>query len=333
MLTGRTTRQFAVLALGACVCSSALADDLAECRRATLSKQYVAACDRIISGGGGDRERALAYRYRGDARVAAGATTEAINDYSEAIRLQPANALALGGRARAFVVGREYTAAERDYSDALKQAPNSAWLYLERGHVRLVAGNTAGAIADLNNAITLEPGNARAYNNRGLVHRRAGNLDQAHSDYTRAIQLNPIYATAYANRGYLEAARGRNKAAAADLQTALLLDRSLTSASAALAKLGVKDDLGQESEQRVQAGKAIVEANCSGCHAVGSTGASPNPKAPEFRALQKRHPLLALREPLTRGIAAPHDQMPKFALSEAQVDSIVAYINSLGPEQ
>ena len=43
------------------------------------------------------------------------------------------------------------------------------------------------------------------------------------------------------------------------------------------------------------------------------------------------HPLLALREPLSRGIAAPHDQMPKFALTEPEIDRIIAYINSLAP--
>ena len=51
--------------------------------------------------------------------------------------------------------------------------------------------------------------------------------------------------------------------------------------------------------------------------------------APAFRVLQQRHPVLTLREPLSRGIAAPHDEMPKFALADADVDKIVAYINSL----
>jgi mono/diheme cytochrome c family protein len=54
-----------------------------------------------------------------------------------------------------------------------------------------------------------------------------------------------------------------------------------------------------------------------------------NKKAPEFRNLHARHPNLALREPLSRGIAAPHDEMPKFALSGPQIDTIIAYINSL----
>ena len=45
--------------------------------------------------------------------------------------------------------------------------------------------------------------------------------------------------------------------------------------------------------------------------------------------MQQRHPILALREPLTRGIAAPHDEMPNFALGEAEVDKLIAYINTL----
>ena len=47
--------------------------------------------------------------------------------------------------------------------------------------------------------------------------------------------------------------------------------------------------------------------------------------------MQQRHPILALREPLSRGIAAPHDEMPKFKLADADIDKIVAYINSLPP--
>ena len=44
-----------------------------------------------------------------------------------------------------------------------------------------------------------------------------------------------------------------------------------------------------------------------------------------------RHPIQALREPLTRGIARPHDEMPRFQLSDDETDTIIAYINSLNP--
>lgn len=311
---------------------AATADTVADCRRAAQSKDFIRACDQLI----GDtrvraEERALAYRYRGEARMAAGASADAIMDFSEAILLQPTNMLALAGRGRARLIGRDYDGAIEDYSAAIKLAPDTAWLLIERGHVHLVREDTAAAIGDLNAALAREPKNARAFNNRGLAHRRAGNLDQALADYTSAIGINPVYAVAYANRGYAEVARGQRDRAISDLQTALLIDPSLAAATQALKALGVSSPTGQEARGRIEAGLKLVEANCSACHAIGSVGNSPNPRAPEFRSLHRRHPLIALREPLTRGIAAPHEEMPKFTLTERQVDSIVAYINSLAP--
>jgi mono/diheme cytochrome c family protein len=96
-----------------------------------------------------------------------------------------------------------------------------------------------------------------------------------------------------------------------------------------LRRLGAPETLLAQAEAHVQHGKSLVEKNCSPCHAVGISGESPNKKAPPFRSLHARHPSLALREPLSRGIAAPHDEMPRFTLSGPEIDSIVAYINSL----
>ena len=83
----------------------------------------------------------------------------------------------------------------------------------------------------------------------------------------------------------------------------------------------------------ISEGKPLVEQHCSRCHAVGSQGESANVKAPPFRTLHRRHPVMALREPLTRGITAPHDEMPKFALADAEIDRMVAFINSLAPRR
>ena len=143
--------------------------------------------------------------------------------------------------------------------------------------------------------------------------------------------INPIYALAYNNRGYVYEAQGKKDDAIADFQIALLLDPSLIGAKDGLKRLGAPPAMVEESERRVREGKALVEQNCAICHATGAKGASPNKKAPEFRNLHARHAILALREPLSRGIAAPHDEMPKFALTAAQIDTIVAYINSLTP--
>jgi mono/diheme cytochrome c family protein len=145
--------------------------------------------------------------------------------------------------------------------------------------------------------------------------------------------MNPVYALAYNNRGYVYETQGRKDDAISDFKAAILLDPSLIGARDGLRRLGVGDTHLVETQHRVDQGRRLVEKNCSACHAVAPTGASPNKKAPEFRTLHARHPNLALREPLSRGIAAPHDEMPNFALTGPEIDSIVAYINSLASTQ
>jgi tetratricopeptide (TPR) repeat protein len=312
--------------------SGAVADTLADCSQGRNADVRLRACSDVIAAPAyGPDEKALAYRNRGNARADAGASAQAVADFNEAIRLRPNDASGHAGRARAQLALRNVAAAIDDYDAALRLTPASASLYVGRGHARFVKGDLAAAVADFTEAIRLNPNSPSAFNRRGLAHRRSGDLARAIDDYTAAITLNPVYALAYNNRGYVYEAQGRKQDAIADFQSALLLDPSLVGARDGLARLGIPAALLAETEKRVLEGKALVEQNCSGCHAVGGKGASPNKKAPEFRSLHERHPSLALREPLSRGIAAPHDEMPKFALTGPQVDTVVAYINSLRP--
>lgn len=85
----------------------------------------------------------------------------------------------------------------------------------------------------------------------------------------------------------------------------------------------------RESEKRIRDGKALAERHCAACHAIGATGDSANAKTPAFRDIKKRHTMISLRGPITRAIAAPHEQMPDFRLSDQHTDTIIAYINSL----
>ncbi len=308
----------------------ARADQGDDCRRGASPQARLEACNAIIASPQADpRQRAFALRHRADTRSQAGAVADAIADYTESLKLHPGAVTALTGRARARVTAGDLAGAIADYSEAIGLSPRAASLLVERGHARLAAGDTDAALADLNEAIVVNPEWAIAFNSRGLAWRKKGELAKAQADYTSAIQLNPIYAQAYANRGYLEEARGNKDKAVADLRSALALDPSMTGARDGLKRLGSPDALTGESERRVAQGKALAEANCARCHAVGTTGDSPNAKAPQFRLLHKRHPLLALREPLTRGIVSPHDEMPSFAVTDADIDSIVAYINGL----
>jgi tetratricopeptide (TPR) repeat protein len=308
----------------------AVADLVDECRGHPWTDVQLRACAEIIASPRfGLDARALAYRYRGDARTDAGAFQRAIADFNESIRLQPDNAPAFAGRARAEFSIRSFADAIADYNEAIRLSPAAANLYVARGHVYLSQGNPDASIRDLTEAIRLDARSATAFNNRGLALRKKGDLDGAMQDYSTAIGINPIYALAYENRGYLQEARGQKNAAIADLRQALLLDPSLVGARDALKRLRISQSVASESDRRIREGQALAERNCGGCHAIGIEGRSVNSNAPRFRDLSRLYTLLALREPITRGIAAPHDQMPQFAVSDEQIDMIVAYINSL----
>jgi tetratricopeptide (TPR) repeat protein len=310
--------------------SGARADPLADCSQGRNSEFRLRACSEVISSSSySSDDKAVAYRNRGNARADAGAAAEAVADFSEAIKLRSNDASSYGGRGRAKLSKGDVSGAIADYSEALRLTPDSASFFVGRGHAQFVQGDLLAAIADFTEAIKLNPKSASAFNRRGLAYRRSGDSARAIDDYTRAITLNPIYALAYNNRGYVYEAQGRKEEAIADFQVALLLDPSLVGARDGLLRLGIPAAWLAQTQVRIQEGKALVEQSCSGCHAVGTSGASPNKKAPEFRNLHARHPNLALREPLSRGIAAPHDEMPKFALSGPQIDTIIAYINSL----
>jgi tetratricopeptide (TPR) repeat protein len=308
----------------------AVADPLADCSKGRNAEVRLRACSEVIAGSAfSPDDKAAAYRNRGNARADAGAAAEAIADLSEAIQLRPSDAASHAGRGRARLALGDVLGTIADYSEALRLMPDSTSFLVGRGHARFVKEDLPDAIADFTEAIRLDPKSPSTFNRRGLAYRRSGDLARALDDYTKAITLNPAYALAYNNRGYVYEAQGRKEEAIADFQAAILLDPSLVGARDGLVRLGIPAAWLAPTDERIKAGKALVEQNCSTCHAVGAAGASPNKKAPEFRNLHARHPNLALREPLSRGIAAPHDEMPKFALSGPQIDTIIAYINSL----
>ena len=78
-------------------------------------------------------------------------------------------------------------------------------------------------------------------------------------------------------------------------------------------------------------GHAVARNVCATCHAVETKGASPNSKAPPFRALAGRHVPLTLQRRLADIAETGHYDMPPINLHADEVQDVVAYINSLEP--
>jgi mono/diheme cytochrome c family protein len=83
------------------------------------------------------------------------------------------------------------------------------------------------------------------------------------------------------------------------------------------------------ADDAVAQGEAILQKNCSRCHAIGTTGKSTHPQAPPFRDVVTRYPVEDLEESLAEGIVSGHPDMPEFTFTPDEINAIVAYLNDL----
>jgi len=85
----------------------------------------------------------------------------------------------------------------------------------------------------------------------------------------------------------------------------------------------------------IAVGRQIAEAHCAVCHAVGEADASPTDinKETAFRLLYKRYPIEMLEEAGRTGSISGHDEMPGFDFTVEEAQALLAYIDSLAPDQ
>ena len=95
--------------------------------------------------------------------------------------------------------------AVNDFTQAIRLDPNQATTYVNRSIAHIRLKDYSSAIGDCDRAIAINPNYPDAYNNRGRAYLhprfRQNELGHAIEEYCRAIALNPNYAHAYFNRG------------------------------------------------------------------------------------------------------------------------------------
>ncbi|MGC9471711.1 MAG: tetratricopeptide repeat protein [Bacteroidales bacterium] len=90
------------------------------------------------------------------------------------------------------------------YSEAIRVNPWNPTAYGGRGMVRLGLNDLEGAYQDASSAIELDSANADWYGNRAYVEMLRGNLAEAMDDLNKSLQLDPSYGWAYTKRGNLK---------------------------------------------------------------------------------------------------------------------------------
>jgi tetratricopeptide (TPR) repeat protein len=200
------------------------------------------------------------YISRGAAFFQEGKFGPALENFEEALKLQPGNedlqqivvmikwqneflaqTNADEAKYRAEILGIAVTDVDKaiaEYTEALKRNPNDASTKSSLASAYYIRGLTftskrehARAVEDYSEAIKNQPDYPLAFNKRGWANLEIRNFDQAVKDFERVIQLNPDdaqakqnLANAYMQRGIAYDQKGDHARAAADFEIVLKFD-------------------------------------------------------------------------------------------------------------
>ncbi|ELS04003.1 ABC-type branched-chain amino acid transport system, periplasmic component [Xenococcus sp. PCC 7305] len=152
---------------------------------------------------------------------------EAIAAYTQAIQLDPTNALAYYNRGLAFYHLRNQTAALEDFTKTIELRPDVAIPYRKRGLISLYLANYDSAIADFGQAATMTPDDPNVHLGKAAAHMLQGDVAEAMTSFDRAIELDSNFAIAYFLRGGAYSELGDRQAALQDYQQAGRLYKKL----------------------------------------------------------------------------------------------------------
>ena len=142
----------------------------------------------------------------------------AISEYSKAIRVLPAHALAWYNRGICRERLGDAAAALDDFTEAIQRAEASARetypladFYHNRAFCKRKLADFSGAIDDYSSALTRDPSHFKALYNRAFCLDALGRREDALCDYEAALAVEPRNASAHHNRGVVLEKLGRRE--------------------------------------------------------------------------------------------------------------------------
>ncbi|HMO35320.1 MAG TPA: tetratricopeptide repeat protein [Gemmatales bacterium] len=148
---------------------------------------------------------------------------DGIQYFTERIQSKDDLAEAYQKRAWLWSMKNEPDIAIQDATEALRLDPKDVYAYMNRGIAWSAKKDYDKAIADYNEALRLDPKDALAYNNRGWTYYLCREYDQAMADYDQCLKLDPQNAYATGNRGLVYAAQKKYPEAVAAFEAAVKL--------------------------------------------------------------------------------------------------------------
>ena len=200
-------------------------------------------------------ENFMAHYNFGCALADQGKMIEAIEQYKQALQINPHHAephIALGN---AMANQEKMTEAIEQYEQALQIKPDSAEAHFNLGNALNALGNVNEAIEHFERTIQIKPDFAEAQDSLGNALARQGKWTEAIKHYEQAVQINPDFANAHANLGVALAGQGKQDEAIQHFTRAIQIKPNFANARYNMACALVKQ--GKPNEATAQFQKAL----------------------------------------------------------------------------
>ncbi len=179
----------------------------------------ITSCTAVIhSGQYSGKDLAAAYNNRGSDYVGLGEYRRAIEDFDEALRLDPDFTLAYNNRGLAYGDLGELRRAIEDYDQALRIDPGYAVAYYKRGNAYYNLSEYRRAIEDFDQAARLDPDYDLGYALHAWALYLAGRNTEALDDVERSLSVRPDSLDAIDTRAHVLAALGRRSEALVEFE-------------------------------------------------------------------------------------------------------------------
>jgi tetratricopeptide (TPR) repeat protein len=143
------------------------------------------------------------FRNRGVVYDRKGQTDKAIREFTEAVRLDPADPQTYVDRGIIYKALKDYDKALADHGEAIRLDPQWATGYFNRANVFKARKDYDKALADYNAAIRLDPQDPDAHFNRANTYRATKQYAKAASDWSEVIRLDAQDPEAHDRLGWL----------------------------------------------------------------------------------------------------------------------------------
>jgi len=186
--------------------------------------QYAEAIQKFTEAIKLDPKDADNYNWRCEAYIRSGDYQNALKDITEALRLDPKSEVYYHNRGFIYYYLNDYQNALKDFSETIRRDPTTVENYFWRGLTYEKSGDYQNALKDYSKMIKLKPTEAINYVARGFIYEYLDDYQNALKDHTEAIRLDPSVSVYYFRRGWAYKELGDYQAALADFEKANQLE-------------------------------------------------------------------------------------------------------------